>query len=254
MARPPEARRRRRRRHDWHDRGRLGHPHRRRIRRAGHRPLGLRHADQLPEAARVVAEGAKTTVTVPVKLRQAVVCTITNTLKAATAAVTPKLECVVFRNAAPDVAVWGYSNPNSFPVTIPLGSAANGFDPAPLDRGQPVVFDPGPLVGAFQTPFGGAATLTWSLGGKTVTASSTSPRCTATIELRKVTVPADDPGVFNLLINGASRRPARTGRQRGRSRSAPARERSARRPPRARASGTTARRSPAPATANRRCR
>ena len=35
-----------------------------------------------------------------------------------------------------------------------------------------------------------------------MTASSTSTRCTAILELRKVTAPAGDPGVFNLLLNG----------------------------------------------------
>jgi hypothetical protein len=66
------------------------------------------------------------------------------------------------------------------------------------------VFDPGRLVGEFQTPFAGAATLTWRLGNKTVTASSASNRCTASLELRKVTVPANDPGTFDLRINRAS--------------------------------------------------
>jgi len=46
-----------------------------------------------------------------------------------------------------------------------------------------------------ETPFGGAATLSWALAGQSATASSSSDRCTATIELRKVTAPASDPGV-----------------------------------------------------------
>ena len=154
-------------------------------------------------SAGIVAEGSGARLSVPVKLRQAVVCTITNTLKAVKAAVAPLLECVVFRGAVPDVAVWGYSNPAAFPVTVPFGSS-NGFSPAPLIRGQPRVFDPGRLVGEFQTPFAGAATLTWRLGNKTVTASSASNRCTASLELRKVTVPANDPGTFDLRINRAS--------------------------------------------------
>jgi hypothetical protein len=132
-----------------------------------------------------------------------VLCTITNTLKSAQVEVVPVLECVVFRGGVPDVAVWGYTNPAVFSVTIPLGGA-NAFDPAPLDRGQPQVFGPGRWVGVFETPFRGVPTLTWKLGTKSVAASSTSPRCTSTIELRKVTVPADDPGVFHLQVNGAT--------------------------------------------------
>ena len=115
----------------------------------------------------VVAEGSGARLSVPVKLRQAVVCTITNTLKAAKVDVVPLLECVGFRHGAPEVAVWGYQNSASFPVTIPAGSG-NGFAPEPLLRGQPNVFQPGRLVGAFQTPFGNATTLTWTLGSKTV--------------------------------------------------------------------------------------
>src|SRR4051794_33943920 len=151
----------------------------------------------------VVAGGTGATLSVRVKVRQAVVCTITNTRKAARNDVKPHLECVVFRGATPDVAVWGYSNPDSFPITIPVG-AANGFAPAPSDGGQPEVFEPGRLVGAFQTPFSGLRTLAWTLGNTTVTASSASTRCVASLELRKATVPADDPGVFNLLVNRAS--------------------------------------------------
>jgi hypothetical protein len=150
----------------------------------------------------VVAEGSGPTLNVAVKSGQAVVCTITNTKKTVGPTVDPVdpvLECVVFKGSSPDVAIWGYDNPNAFAVTIPIGQT-NGFSPAPADRGQPTVFDPGRLVGAFQTVMGGA-TLTWKLGAKTAVANSSSKRCTATLELRKVTVPANDPGVFNLLVN-----------------------------------------------------
>jgi hypothetical protein len=148
----------------------------------------------------VVAEGTAPKLTVTVRRGQAIVCAITNTLKLANT-ITPVLGCVVFRNSAPDVAVWGYANPNSFPVSIPIG-ATNGFAPAPANRGQPLVFQPGSLTGAFQTSFAGAATVAWTVGKKTVTASSSSSRCAATLELRKVTVPANDPGLFNLQVNG----------------------------------------------------
>ena len=149
----------------------------------------------------VVAEGRGPKVTVTVSRGQSILCAITNTRKAVAAAVNPVLQCVVFRSGAPDQAVWGYSNPNSFPITIPVG-ATNGFAPAPVNRGQPLVFQPGTVTGAFQTAFAGATTLTWTLGTKTVSADSSSTRCTATLELRKVTVPANDPGIFNLQVNG----------------------------------------------------
>jgi uncharacterized repeat protein (TIGR01451 family) len=77
----------------------------------------------------------------------------------------------------------------------------NGFSPAPTNRGQPTVFQPGHLEGVFQTPFVGSPSLAWTVGKKTVKADSGSTRCTGTVELRKVTAPADDPGLFNLLVN-----------------------------------------------------
>ena len=147
----------------------------------------------------VAAEGNGAKLTVTVKRGQAVVCTITNTHQLVNT-ITPELECVVSRAGAPTLAVWGYSNPNAFPVTVPVGET-NGFSPAPANRGQPIVFQPGHLVGAFQTPFAGASSLAWTVGTKTVTADGGSTRCTATLELRKVTVPSERPGVFNLLVN-----------------------------------------------------
>ncbi|MFL5926956.1 MAG: hypothetical protein ACJ77E_08485, partial [Gaiellaceae bacterium] len=151
----------------------------------------------------VIAGGTGSTLSVRVKVRQAVICTITNTRKATRSDVTPHLECVVFRGARPDVAVWGYTNPDSFAITIPVGPA-NRFAPAPEDRGQPDEFDPGRIVGEFETPFSGESSLAWTLGKTTVTASGASTRCVASLEVRKATEPADDPGVFNLRINGAS--------------------------------------------------
>ena len=148
-----------------------------------------------------VAEAASSSVSVTVQRGEDVLCTITNTNKSDVKLVAPELECVVFDGGTPEQAVWGYQNDNEFPVEVPIGTA-NGFAPAPENRGQPTLFQPGRLMGAFQTPFAGAATLAWTLAGHTVTASSASTHCTAIIELRKVLAPADDPGVFNLLLNG----------------------------------------------------
>jgi hypothetical protein len=152
------------------------------------------------DGSSVVAEGNGPKLSVRVGNGRALVCTITNTRKE-TNSVTPELECVVFRSGIPETAVWGYSNPESFPVTIKVGPM-NRFSPAPEFRGQPTEFQPGRLVGVFQTSFSGTGSLAWTLGNKTVTADGSSTHCTATLELRKVTVPADDPGLFNLQING----------------------------------------------------
>ena len=142
-------------------------------------------------------------VDVQVRSGSAVVCVVTNTAKQKPGGrvVSPVLECVVFNDSGLDVAVWGYSNPTDDPVTIPVGGQ-NGFTPEPQRRGQPTVFEPGRFVGVFQTPFEPASTtLVWNLSGRTATASSSSERCSSTIELRKVVVPSTDPGVFQLRLN-----------------------------------------------------
>jgi uncharacterized repeat protein (TIGR01451 family) len=146
------------------------------------------------------AAGTGAELAVTVKKDDSITCTITNTRKQAKP-VSPMLECVAFANGAPSVAYWGYRNDNDFPVTIPIGDT-NKFTPGAQDRGQPTEFEPGRLIGVVATSFGGAAALIWHLDGATASASSGSTHCTATVELRKVTVPANDPGVFNLLIQG----------------------------------------------------
>ena len=66
---------------------------------------------------------------------------------------TPVLECVVMNDGEPDIAVWGYQNPNDFVVTVPIG-AENGFSGgASQDLGQPETFEKVGVIGLFQTPF-----------------------------------------------------------------------------------------------------
>ena len=80
------------------------------------------------------------------------------------------------------------------------------------NRGQPVRFQPGRAPDVFQVDFRGAGTLVWTLVGRTATASASSPRCAPTtgwLRIDKVLRPADDPGRFNLEIDGV---PAGTGR------------------------------------------
>ena len=59
-------------------------------------------------------------------------------LHAAPAPVEPFLDCI---DASPEgpVAVFGYRNPNPFPVSLPL-SEANRFTPERAYRGQPLTF------------------------------------------------------------------------------------------------------------------
>ncbi len=153
-------------------------------------------------AGDVVAQAGGPSVSVPVRRNQAIVCVITNTAKPQPSTVVPELECVVFDDDGPDVAVWGYQNDTGHEVTIPIGSR-NRFTPGDQSRGQPPRFEPGRQIGVFQTTFeAGSGALVWHLGADTATASATSPRCTASLELRKIVSPASNPGVFDLKLNG----------------------------------------------------
>ncbi|HEX4962858.1 MAG TPA: SdrD B-like domain-containing protein, partial [Thermoanaerobaculia bacterium] len=93
--------------------------------------------------------------------------------------VNPIFECVASNGNGTYTAYFGYLNPNSSSVTIPIGSA-NMFSPAPADRGQPTTFSPGrtPLWpnAAFSVVFDGN-TLVWTLNGLTATASKTGTPC-----------------------------------------------------------------------------
>ena len=148
-----------------------------------------------------VAQGNGTSLDIKVSKGAAIVCTITNEAKENAGGVSPVLSCVVFDGNTPALADWGYSNQSGVPVVIPIGGA-NHFTPIPAHRNQPVAFQAGSYAGVFQTAFGGESALTWTLSGHSVTADSSSPRCTGTVEVQKVVAPGSDPGGFNLLING----------------------------------------------------
>jgi predicted extracellular nuclease len=89
--------------------------------------------------------------------------------------ISPVLECV--RDNGPNVdpsvrytALFGYSNPNRFPVEILVGPM-NRFQPAPENRGQPTVFLPGRQRSVFEVPYNGSL-LVWALNQRTATAST----------------------------------------------------------------------------------
>ena len=97
-----------------------------------------------------------------------VVASTANPLK-----ISPVLErggCVVANGNGTFTAYFGYSNPNSFAVTIPVGND-NKFTPNPQGRGQTTTFLPGRQTSTFSVIFSGG-NLVWTLNGKTSTASS----------------------------------------------------------------------------------
>lgn len=150
-----------------------------------------------------VASANGPSVSVTVREGDKITCAITNTADARPESVSPVLECVVFSDSQPDVAFWGYDNGNGHAVTIPVGDE-NSFSPAPANRNQPTTFEVDRGVGVVQTPFDASSgNLVWTLSGNTATAGADSQACNPTVEVRKVSIPADDPGVFQLRINGA---------------------------------------------------
>ena len=153
----------------------------------------------------VGAEG--TSLALTVRRGDAFICVIENAAKPKPVEpdVRPFLECVLFDDASPDVAFWGYENTGGSEVTITRGSEGNRFTPGAASRpGQPEVFETGRHTGVFRTPFAAGATpLVWHLAGHDAAASDSSPACNPTVELRKVTIPANDAGVFQLRIEGA---------------------------------------------------
>lgn len=72
-------------------------------------------------------------------------------------------------------ATFGYQSNNTADVTVGIGGA-NGFSPAPADRGQVTVFHPGKVLAAFTVTGITDAELTWSVtfGGHTSTAMVTA--------------------------------------------------------------------------------
>jgi hypothetical protein len=123
--------------------------------------------------------------------------------------VEPSLACVIPQADNTYTAYFGYRNNTDERITIPIGTN-NRFDPAPINRGQPTIFQPGSSTlwpdSTFPVNFNGSD-LTWHLDGASVTASADSPRCIGRVFFEKewqdsegnpAAVLADD--LDNLLI------------------------------------------------------
>jgi uncharacterized protein (DUF2249 family) len=76
--------------------------------------------------------------------------------------VEPIVQCVQNHGSTYD-ATFGYSNPNSASVTVPVGEQ-NNVSPGNQNQGQPSTFDPGPHNSVFTIPgIQEGQTVTWSL-------------------------------------------------------------------------------------------
>jgi hypothetical protein len=97
-----------------------------------------------------------------------------------TFALTPIAECVERNQNGSYTARFGYRNAANNAVAVAVGSF-NGFLPAPEDRGQPEIFNPGLSTNVFSTVFPAGSSLAWRLGNAVVEASENLTRCSAPV-------------------------------------------------------------------------
>jgi hypothetical protein len=92
----------------------------------------------------------------------------------------PTLDCVWITSGSTDVtAVFGYQNDSTHAIVANVGPF-NQFVPAPADRGQPTSFPASTSVAnAFTVSWSGGGSVTWTLPGGSVTASSSSAKCSS---------------------------------------------------------------------------
>jgi hypothetical protein len=89
---------------------------------------------------------------------------------------TPTFNCVWHDTAGNWTAVFGYQNDSStYDITVPVGQL-NTMSPGAGDLGQLTYFPRGAVGSAFTVPFT-PPRLTWSLVGKTATATSSDKTC-----------------------------------------------------------------------------
>jgi len=96
------------------------------------------------------------------------------------AALRPVLECVTVHGDGTVTAAFDYDNDLPTALSVAVG-AQNGVWPAPADRGQPQVFEPGAASArpgpAFSVRFPSDEKVTWTLGPHTVAASAMAASC-----------------------------------------------------------------------------
>ncbi len=93
--------------------------------------------------------------------------------------VSPVLECVRTNSDGSYTAYFGYYNPNSVAIELPIGNEKgreNYFYKQPADMGQPGTFHSGRHRAMFSVQSAGG-TLLWKLNNKTSTASAGSSQC-----------------------------------------------------------------------------
>jgi hypothetical protein len=92
----------------------------------------------------------------------------------------PVAQCVAKASNGSLRAVFSYNNPSGAGVTIPLGPD-NVLSGASGAVAVPEAFAAGSHTAVFAAPFASGSTVTWQLGGTTVSLNSSSPLCSATV-------------------------------------------------------------------------
>jgi hypothetical protein len=102
-------------------------------------------------------------------------CTDANWSDAICQSLTPTFSCVWHDTGGNWTAVFGYQNTSAYQITLPVGSQ-NFMSPGPGDDGQMTVFPNGTQANAFTVSFTPPRS-TWTLVGKTSTATSNDKTC-----------------------------------------------------------------------------
>ena len=181
----------------------------RRRRRTAHGERGGRRRDEahrLPDLDHVHGGGSDvsrdgTSIDVSVARGGAVVCTDHERSARAShirSRSRPMLECVLFNDGQPDVAYWGYKNPNEYAVTIPFGDL-NKFSPGKADRASRRSSSGGPrrCVPHALRRLGRQPRLVAVREDRDRRSKARRPATRRSSSARSP-MPADDPGVFQL--------------------------------------------------------
>jgi hypothetical protein len=151
-----------------------------------------------PGVFAVVWDGSALTWTV--KMPNSVASTVT--AKAGTSRacvpVIPVATCVDKLPGGKLKANFGYTNGNSFDLTIPVGKY-NNITPGAQDRGQPTVFFKGTVANAFTVEFTETA-LTWTIVGQSGRADATTTPCTP----NKPPVCSAGPAAYTAQCQGST--------------------------------------------------
>jgi hypothetical protein len=102
-------------------------------------------------------------------------CTDANWNDAVCQSLTPTFSCVWHDTGGNWTATFGYRNTSTYDITVPVGSQ-NFMSPGPGNDGQITVFPSGASANASAVPFS-PPRLTWTLVGKTATATSNDKIC-----------------------------------------------------------------------------